>query len=68
MTIRATTPKKYNPNTHSVIEFKRINYPSPYKILSNGRYRYQGHSAESSIEYTEEALLALSNVEIIKIK
>lgn len=66
--IRATTPKEYNSDIHTVTKFKRVNYPDYYKLSSDGYYRYQGHSAEASISYSENALLSLSDLTVIEFK
>ena len=67
-TIRAKTPADYDQKIHVVTKFKRENYPSFYERQEDGFYRYQEHSAEGSIGYTEGALLALSNVEVVEFK
>lgn len=60
--IRAKTPKGFDYKIHQVVKFKRYNYDSFYLLQPNGYYRYQGISAESSISYSENALLGLSRI------
>lgn len=68
MPIRAKTPKEFNPEIHTVTKFSRQNYDKSYTLNSDGYYTYKGVSAESSISYTEGALLGLSNLEVVEYK
>lgn len=64
--IRANTPKGYDPKIHIVTKFKRENYNGFYVLNLDGYYHYTGTSA--SALYSEYALLALSNVEVVSFK
>ena len=63
--IRATVPKEFDINKHHVTKFKRENYESYYELNKDGYFQYKGISAESSLHYTEEALLGMSDVEVV---
>ena len=64
--LRAKAPQDFNSEIHRVITFKRHLYNDVYKQEDDGFYRYQGVSAESSVGYTEKALLALEGVEVVE--
>ena len=63
--IRAKTPSDFDANIHKVTKFKRVNYDGYYIPCKDGEYRYNEPSAESSVSYTEHALLSMSNIEVI---
>ena len=67
--VRANTPKEFDVTKHRVAKFKRENYKGYYTPNLDGYYTYKGDlSAESSIRYTEGALLAISMVTVVEYK
>lgn len=65
--VRADTPKEFNVKKHRVVKFKRINYIGYYTKDADGYYTYKGDiSAESSIRYSESALLGLSDLSVVE--
>lgn len=65
--IRALTPKGYDPELHLVIEFGMDNCKGTYRLSeSDGFYHYtDSDSSETSVNYTEGALLACSSCTIL---
>jgi len=67
--VRANTPKEFDVTKHRVTKFTRENYKGYYTPNSDGYYTYKGDlSAESSIHYTQGALLAYSMVTVVEYK
>lgn len=67
LNIRANTPKDYDCKKHRVTKFTRDNYIGYYTPNADGYYTYKGElKAESSIHYTEGALLAGSNFTVVE--
>lgn len=65
--VRANTPKEFDVTKHRVTKFTRENYKGYYTPNPDGYYTYKGDlSAESSIHYTEGALLAYSTVTVVE--
>ena len=65
--VRANTPKEFDVTKHRVIKFTRKNYKGYYTPNPDGYYTYKGDlGAESSIHYTEGALLAYSMVTVVE--
>ena len=65
--VRATAPKDFDVTKHRVTKFTRENYKGYYTPNLDGYYTYKGEpSAESSIHYTEGALLAGSNFTVVE--
>lgn len=62
----ANTPKEFDIRKHRVIKFTRKNYKGYYTQNIDGYYTYKGESsAESSIHYSEDALLAYDNITVV---
>mgnify|MGYP006976764993 FL=1 len=67
LNIRANTPTDYDCKKHRVTKFKRDNYIGYYTPNTDGYYTYKGElKAESSIHYTEGALLAGSDFTVVE--
>ena len=65
--VRAKTPKEFDVTKHRVTKFTRENYKGYYTLNLDGYYTYKGEpSAESSIHYTEDALLAYDRVTVVE--
>lgn len=65
--VRANTPKEFDVRKHRVTKFTRENYKGYYTPNLDGYYTYKGEpSAESSIHYTEGALLAYNTVTVVE--
>jgi hypothetical protein len=65
--IRANTPKEFDVTKHRVTKFTREKHKGHYTPNADGYYTYKGDlSAESSMNYTEGALLASSMVTVVE--
>ena len=64
--VRAKTPKDFNPEIHTATKFKKDNYSGNYTLNKDNLFQYNGVNADNL--YTEEALLALSNINVVEYK
>lgn len=63
-TIRANTPKEFDPLKHKVVKFKRDNWKNYHTLDLDGRYTYKGETADNI--YSEGALLSLSYMTVVE--
>ena len=64
--VRATTPNEFDKTKHKVTKFKRKGFDNFHTLDDDGLYTHKGDSAD--YHYSEGALLALSDVEVIEYK
>lgn len=64
--IRANTPKDYDFEKHTVLAFSNENYQGFYTRDADGYYTYKGESSDTSVHYSESALLGLSEINVVE--